>query len=175
MRHLVHGRKLNVDSQHRLALRRNLARGLFLRGRIVTTTAKAKAVRPFVEKLVTRAKHAVDLQSKDRAAYVHQLRVLARDVPDRAVLKLLVTKIAPMCKDRPGGYTRILRDAVNQVGDNAPRAIFEFVDRPPAEGETGAPSAEAAAGDEKAKKSAPKTKKGGSSKKQEKAKAAASA
>ena len=130
MRHLRGGRKLNADTQHRLAMRRNLTRGLFLNGRITTTMAKAKATRPFTEKLVTRARKALALKDTNRAAYVHQLRLLRRDIPDRAVLTLLVDQIAPMCKDRPGGYTRIMRDSKNQLGDNAPRAIWEFVDRP---------------------------------------------
>ena len=72
----------------------------------------------------------VSFLASDRAAYVHQLRLLRRDLPERRILKLLVEQIAPLCKDRPGGYTRILRDAKNQLGDNAPRAIWEFVDRP---------------------------------------------
>ena len=130
MRHLKSGRKLTADTQHRLAMRRNLARAIFLNGRVVTTVAKAKATRPFVEKLVTRAKKAVELKDTDRAAYIHQLRILRRDLPDRKILKLLVENIAPLCQDRPGGYTRILRDSKNRLGDNAPRAIWEFVDRP---------------------------------------------
>jgi large subunit ribosomal protein L17 len=133
MRHLVAGRKLNVDAQHRVAMRRNMARSLFLSGRVVTTPAKAKAIRPYVEKLVTRARRARSLQATDPAAYVHQLRILAREIHDREVLTLLVEKIAPLFEGRPGGYTRILRHSVNQVGDNAPRAIFEFVARPEAE------------------------------------------
>ncbi|MHC5010772.1 MAG: 50S ribosomal protein L17 [Planctomycetota bacterium] len=142
MRHLRAGRKLNADTQHRTAMRRNLARSLFLNGRITTTMAKAKATRPYVEKLVTRARRAIELKEKDRAAYIHQLRLLRREISDRKVLALLVNNIAPLCRDRQGGYTRILRDAKNQLGDNAPRAIWEFVDRP----ETGADEeAEAAA------------------------------
>lgn len=132
MRHRVAGKKLNMDTQHRLALRRNLARSLFMHGRVSTSMAKAKAIRPYVEKLVTRARRAAALKSSDPNAYVHQIRVLVRDVPDRDVLRLLVEQIAPMCKDRPGGYTRIVREAHNQLGDNAPMAIFEFVDRPEA-------------------------------------------
>ena len=129
MRHRVAGRKLTRDTQHRLALRRNLVRALLINGRITTTLAKAKAVRPYVEKLVTRARNAAALKATDRAAYVHQVRLLARDVPDRKLLTLLVDVVGPMAKDRPGGYTRILRAAKNSLGDNAPRAIFEFVDR----------------------------------------------
>jgi len=131
MRHRVAGKKLNADTQHRTAMRRNMARALFLHGRVSTTEAKAKAMRPFVEKLVTRARRAAELKSSDPSAFVHQVRVLLRDVPDRKVVKMLVENIAPMCKDRPGGYTRIVREAKNQLGDNAPKVIFEFVDRPP--------------------------------------------
>lgn len=129
MRHRVAGRKLTRDSQHRIALRRNLIRALLINGRITTTLAKAKAVRPYVEKLITRAKKAAELKDTDRAAFVHQVRLLAREVPDRKLLSLLTDVIGPMVKDRPGGYTRILREARNSLGDNAPRAIFEFVDR----------------------------------------------
>jgi len=150
MRHLRSGRKLTADTQHRLAMRRNLARAIFLNGRITTTMAKAKATRPFVEKLVTRARKANVLKDTNREAYIHQLRILRRDIPDRQILKLLVERIAPLCKDRQGGYTRILRDARNQLGDNAPRAIWEFVDRPAEEPE---PSS-----DKKAKKGKAKSK-----------------
>lgn len=130
MRHRVAGKKLTADTQHRSAMRRNLARGLFLNGRIVTTQAKAKATRRYVDKLITRAKKANELKDTDRAGYVHQIRQLRRELPEREILHLLVDRIAPLCKDRPGGYTRILRDAKNQLGDNAPRVIWEFVDRP---------------------------------------------
>lgn len=131
MRHRVAGRKLTADTQHRIALRRNLARALFTNGRIITTEAKAKATRRFVDRLITRAKKAHALRDSDRAAFVHQVRLLRRDIPDRTVLSLLVDRIAPMCADRPGGYTRIIRDAKNRLGDNGPRVVWEFVDRPP--------------------------------------------
>ncbi len=66
----------------------------------------------------------------DEAAWLHEVRILARDLPERPVLKKLVAEIAPLFATRPGGYTRILRDWKNQVGDNAPRAIFELVEKP---------------------------------------------
>jgi len=157
MRHRIALKKLNADSQHRVAMRRNLARSLFLHGRVVTTSAKAKAFRPFVERLVTRARKAHAIKDSDRAGYVHSLRVLRRDIPDRDALKVLVEKIAPLCAARAGGYTRILRDAKNQLGDNAPRAIWEFVDRPApeavSEGSEGAAATEEAAGKKPAKAS----------------------
>lgn len=143
MRHRVAGRKLTRDSQHRLALRRNLLRALLINGRIVTTMPKAKAVRPFVEKIVTRARRAAALKDdgRERAAYVHQVRLLRRDVPDRKLVTLLVDVVGPLVKDRPGGYTRILRDAKNRLGDNGARAIFEFVDKQASEPVEEAPPA----------------------------------
>lgn len=144
MRHRVAGRKLTRDTQHRLALRRNMLRALLINGRVVTTLMKAKAIRPYVEKIVTRAKRAAALKASgtdaDRQAFVHQVRLLAREVPDRKLLSLLVDVVGPMAKDRPGGYTRILRDAKNRLGDNAPRAIFEFVDRADSDGDEGGAS-----------------------------------
>jgi large subunit ribosomal protein L17 len=131
VRHRLAGRRLSADTQHRLALRRNLARALFLSDRIVTTHAKAKYVRRSVERLITRAKKALVAKAAGEAsAYLHHVRVIARDVHDKAVLRRLLAEIAPAAKDRPGGYTRIVRDWKNQVGDNAPRAFLELVDRP---------------------------------------------
>ncbi len=151
MRHLVAGKSLNVDTQHRLALRRNLARSLFLHDRIVTTPTKAKAVRGFVERLITRARKAVVARdAKDKGAWLHQVRTIARDIPDKVALRRLLTEIAPRC-NRPGGYTRVVRDWKNQVGDNAPRAIFELVDKPVAAPEA---PAEGSAEAKKAKKAA---------------------
>ena len=129
MRHRVAGRVLNADTQHRLAMRRNLSRSLFIYGRCVTTLAKAKATRRFTEKLITRARRALDARAAGKTSvWLHQVRILARDIPDKAVLKKLLAEVAPRA-NRPGGYTRIIRDWKNQVGDNAPRAIFELVDR----------------------------------------------
>ncbi|MCC7140106.1 MAG: 50S ribosomal protein L17 [Planctomycetes bacterium] len=139
MRHLAAGRYLNADTQHRLAMRRNLARSLFLHDRIVTTPAKAKASRRFVERLITRARKALAAKdAKDNGAWLHHVRLIARDVPDKVALRRLLAEVAPRA-NRPGGYTRLMRHARNQVGDNAPRAILELVDRPvappPTEGE----------------------------------------
>jgi large subunit ribosomal protein L17 len=137
MRHRAAGRYLNADTQHRLAMRRNLARSLFLHDRIVTTTAKAKAVRPFVEKLVTRARRALaEKQAGRKGGWLHEVRLLARDIPDRVALRRLLAEVAPRA-NRPGGYTRMVRDWKNQVGDNAPRMIFELVDRPAEAAEAG--------------------------------------
>ena len=151
MRHRVAGKVLNADTQHRLAMRRNLASSLFLHGRVVTTTAKAKAARRFIEKLITRAKWALAAKAAgEKSRWLHNVRLLARDVQDKSILKILMADVAPLVKDRAGGYTRIVRDWKNQVGDNAPRAIFELVDKKPEAPEEG--DAAAAGADAKSAK-----------------------
>jgi large subunit ribosomal protein L17 len=86
--------------------------------RIVTTVAKAKAFRPFAEKMITLAKE------RTLARY----RRAISELQDKTIVKKLFDEIAPRFKDRPGGYTRILRLAKNRLGDNATQAVFELVD-----------------------------------------------
>jgi len=121
MRHRVGGRKLRRDPEHRKALLRNLATAIFKRGRIITTVAKAKAVKPLVEKLITSARDGA------LAARRHALAVLY----EKDVVKKLFDEIAPKYAGRPGGYTRILRHVrrlgKNRLGDNAETCIFELV------------------------------------------------
>lgn len=97
---------------------RNLARAMIQHERITTTIDKAKALRPYIERLVTRAR-------KDS---VHSRRLVAREIHDRELLRRLFDEIAVRFADRPGGYTRILRMAPRR-GDHADMAIIEFVDR----------------------------------------------
>jgi large subunit ribosomal protein L17 len=133
MRHRVAGRKLNIDTQHRLALRRNLSRSLFLHGRIVTGVTKAKYVRPFAERLITRARKAIAARDAgQKARWLHLVRLLEADVKDREVLTKLLSEVAPRA-NRPGGYTRIVHDWRRRVGDSSPLAVFELVDRAPTE------------------------------------------
>ena len=122
MRHRISGYKLGRDRAHRIAFRRNLARSLFLHGKVVTTHTKAKAVRPFVEKLITLGKRG-DLAARRRALAL---------LPDKDVVKKLFDEVAPKFQDRPGGYTRILKKVygkkwINRLGDNAKMAILELV------------------------------------------------
>ena len=119
MRHGNKGRALGRTSEHKLALLRNLALSLFRHGRIETTTAKAKELRPFAEKLITLAKRG-DLHSK---------RLAARHIQDRSVLVRLFDQIGPAAQERAGGYTRILKTGFRQ-GDGAETALIELVDRP---------------------------------------------
>src|ERR1700720_2850411 len=123
MRHRRAGRKLGRNATHRLALYRNLALALFRHERIITTVEKAKAVRPFVEKLITLARNAT--LEPEKALHARRL-VLARlgtpanaevkppegeeaQADHRKVIAKLFTEIGPRFKDRPGGYTRIIK------------------------------------------------------------------
>lgn len=115
-----HGDKINNlgrKKSHRMALLRNLAANLIMHKRIVTTLAKAKALRPFVEPLLTRSK--VDT--------LHNRRVLFSYLRRKECINELYTTIAPQIMERPGGYTRILKLGFRQ-GDGAEKALIELVD-----------------------------------------------
>jgi large subunit ribosomal protein L17 len=110
------GRKLNRTPSHRSAMLRNLATSLFRHGRIETTTAKAKELRPYAERLITLAKRG-DL---------HARRLAASKIQDREVLGSLFAEIGPRFAQRPGGYTRILRIGTRK-GDAAETSLIELV------------------------------------------------
>ncbi|MCL5411993.1 MAG: 50S ribosomal protein L17 [Patescibacteria group bacterium] len=117
MVHRVGGKKLNRDTNHRKALLRNLANSLILSEKIETTEAKAKAVRPVVEKLITKAKQD-DL---------HNRRQIAAVLPTEVAIRKMMDLIGPKFKERPGGYTRITKLGP-RVGDAAPMVRLEFVE-----------------------------------------------
>jgi len=118
MRHRKKGRSLGRTTSHRTATMRNMATSLFRHGRIETTTAKAKELRPYAERLITLAKRG-DLSARRRAG---------RQIADDAVLHDLFDSIGPRFADRPGGYTRILKTGFRR-GDGAELAMIELVDR----------------------------------------------
>ena len=118
MRHRVGHRKLQRTSSHRTALFRNMAAALIKHEQITTTTAKAKELRPYVEKLVTLAKKG-GLSNRRLA----QSRLM-----DDAQLVKLFDVIASRYADRNGGYTRIIKAGIRK-NDAAPISIIEFVDR----------------------------------------------
>ena len=122
MRHLKSGRKLNMNSAHRKALRMNFCVSVIKHERVTTTLAKAKALRPFVEKMITLAKKGDD---SDR---LHRIRTAVSYLQDKTAVKKLFDEIAPRFANRSGGYTRILRLADHRIGDGSDRAIFELVD-----------------------------------------------
>ena len=125
MRHRIAHRKLGRVSEHRLALLRNQATALLRHERISTTVAKAKALRPFVERLITVAKRGV-AEGAETTRALHARRLVARDVADREVVRKLFGSIAPRFAERPGGYTRLLRTG-RRRGDDAPTAQVELV------------------------------------------------
>ena len=118
MRHRVGGRKLQRTSSHRQAMFRNMAAALIKHEQITTTTAKAKELRPYVEKLITLAKHG-GLSNRRLA----QSRLM-----DETQLAKLFDVLAPRYADRNGGYTRIIKAGI-RASDAAPIAIIELVDR----------------------------------------------
>ncbi len=130
MRH-GHGlRKLNRTSSHRLAMLRNMSNSLLRHERIKTTLPKAKELRRVVEPLITLAKEPT----------VANRRLAFSRLRDREMVVKLFNELGPRYKARNGGYTRILKFGF-RVGDNAPMALMELVDRP----ETAASEGEAAA------------------------------
>ncbi|MCU0636920.1 MAG: 50S ribosomal protein L17 [Gemmatimonadaceae bacterium] len=117
MRHRNANRNLRRTSEQRLALLRNLATSLIEQGAIETTEAKAKELRPFVEKLVTKA----------RTGTLHARRLAGRHVQKREAADKLFQELGPKFATRAGGYTRILKTG-HRKGDGADMARIEFVD-----------------------------------------------
>lgn len=118
MRHRIAGRSLSRDKDHRRALFRNLITELLRHERIETTEAKAKAIRPDAEKMITLGKRGD----------VHARRLAAKTITDPAVTKKLFEKLGPRYKERAGGYTRLFKVGPRH-GDAAPVVIMELVDR----------------------------------------------
>jgi large subunit ribosomal protein L17 len=110
------GARLGAGPAHERLMLANLATSLFQHGRIHTTEAKAKRLRPFAERLITKAKRG-DL---------HNRRLIMRVIRDKSVVHRLITEIGPFFVDRDGGYTRIVK-MMPRKGDNAPMAIIELV------------------------------------------------
>jgi large subunit ribosomal protein L17 len=119
MRHRHGLRKLNRTSEHRLAMLRNMCNSLITHEAIKTTVPKAKELRRVVEPLITLAKEAT----------LANRRLAFDRTRDRDVVAKLFNDLGPRFKARPGGYTRILKMGF-RIGDNAPMAFVELVDRP---------------------------------------------
>lgn len=117
MRHRVAGKKLGRSSAHRKALFRNLVTELFRHEQIRTTEAKAKAIRPQAERLITLA----------RRGDLHARRLAARDVQDPEILQKLFDELAERYEDREGGYTRIYKLGPRK-GDAAPVVLISLVE-----------------------------------------------
>lgn len=110
------GPRLGGSSSHQKALLANLATSLFEHGRIKTTEPKARALRPYAEKLITHAKKGT----------LHNRREVMKKIRDKDIVHTLFAEIGPFYADREGGYTRIIK-VENRKGDNAPMAVIELV------------------------------------------------
>ncbi|MBM7516201.1 50S ribosomal protein L17 [Nocardioides nitrophenolicus] len=115
------GPRLGGGAAHQRLILSNLATALFEHGRITTTEAKARTLRPYAEKLITKAKKAHAGENP-----LHQRREVLKVIRDKGVVHTLFADIAPTFADRPGGYTRITKIG-NRAGDNAPMAVIELV------------------------------------------------
>jgi len=132
MRHRNSGRKFNRTAEHRKAMFANMAAALIKHEQIVTTLPKAKDLRRVTERLITLAKRG-DL---------HARRMAAGRLRDEAMAAKLFDTLGPRYKERPGGYTRVLK-AGFRYGDSAPLAVIELVDRDEdAKGQDSGPTAE---------------------------------
>lgn len=140
MRHRKQGRKLNRSSAHRSALRKNLVADLICHEQIVTTEAKARSIRPAAEKMITLAKRGLVKGESDPAGEVHARRLAASRLPqirvvedeegyfeEVDVVQKLFNDVAPRYKDRPGGYTRMVKIG-KRPGDNAEMAVLMLVE-----------------------------------------------
>ena len=123
MRHRCAGNRLGRTTSHRIAMMKNMANSLILHERIVTTPAKAKVVKPFVEKLITLAKEDS----------LHHRRMVFAELRDKVTTTKLFETIGPRFATRPGGYCRILHLSKPRLGDNGERVIFELIERTPKE------------------------------------------
>ena len=125
MRHRVAYRKLGRVTEHRISMLRNQSVALLRNEKIETTVAKAKELRPFVERIISVAKRSLSA-AEGSPASVTARRTVSRDIADRAVVTKLFDTIAPRFADRPGGYTRLLRLGYRR-GDAAALAYVELV------------------------------------------------
>ena len=122
MRHNVAGKSLGRNTAHRAALRKNFTVSVIMHERVITTLPKAKALRPFVEKMITLARSA------DPKTRVHRIRRAVAFLQDKTAVKQLFEVIGPRFANRPGGYTRIMRTTDYRIGDGGSRVIFELVE-----------------------------------------------
>src|SRR5580658_29173 len=125
MRHQKHHASLGVTREHRAAMMSNLAAALITHDRIQTTLAKARALRPFIERVITKAKHAAGKAEKRDA--VHLRRLALRDIRDEDAVTLLFNDKYKEFSNRAGGYTRIYKLGPQRLGDAAEMALIEFV------------------------------------------------
>jgi large subunit ribosomal protein L17 len=125
MRHQKHHASLGVTREHRESMLSNLAASLITHGRIKTTLTKARVLRPFIEKAITKAKHAAVKSDKKDA--VHLRRLVLSDIRDEDAVTLLFNETYKEFSNRAGGSTRIYKLGPQRLGDAAEMALIEFV------------------------------------------------
>jgi large subunit ribosomal protein L17 len=128
-RHMMRGRQLSRDTEHRKALRRNMVQSLFEHGKVRTTLPKAKEVRAFAEKLITLAKVG-SLNARRRVISLMQDRRLVdedQEFTGQTIVQKLFTDVAPKFKDRNGGYTRIIKTAKYRIGDGGSIVLLQLL------------------------------------------------
>ena len=138
------GARLGGSASHQKAMLANLATALFEHGRITTTEAKAKRLRPYAEKLITHAK----------AGSLANRREVMKDIRDKDIVHALFAEIGPHFADRNGGYTRIIK-TLPRKGDNAPMAVIELVKEKTASSEANRATRAAASKAKAAEEAAP--------------------
>jgi len=126
MRHRVKKKHFDRTKEQRKALFRSLARALILEERITTGVEKAKALRPFIEKLITLAKKAA--VTEDNIQKLHYRREALSLLPDKEAITKLFEDLGPRFSERNGGYVRIVKLPLPRRGDSAELAIMEFVE-----------------------------------------------
>lgn len=128
MRHRKHNHQLGVKTAHRASLLANLSCSLIENGRIKTTLAKARALRPFIEKVITLAKNAHS--NEDISKKIHYRRLAISRLRDKKSVAKLFDELVDQFSSRNGGYTRIYKLALPRLGDAADMALIEFVEEP---------------------------------------------
>ena len=127
--HLIRGRQLSRDTEHRLALRRNLCQSLFEHGKVKTTLPKAKEVKAMAEKLITLARQNT-LNSRRKVISLMRDRRLVdaeQEFTGKTVVQKLFDEVAPQFGDRAGGYTRIIKTAKYRIGDGGSIVLLQLL------------------------------------------------
>src|SRR6478736_4992398 len=129
MRHMLRGRQLSRDTEHRKALRRNLVQSLFEHGKVRTTLPKAKEVKAFAEKLITLARTNSVNNRRRVIALMRDRRLVdeEQEFTGQKVVQKLFNDIAPKFNDRPGGYTRIIKLAEHRIGDGGDVVLLQLL------------------------------------------------
>jgi large subunit ribosomal protein L17 len=126
--HMIRGRQLSRDTEHRKSLRRSLVQSLFEHGKIKTTLPKAKEVRAFAEKLITLARTGTLTARRRVISYMNDRRLVdeQQEFTGQSVVQKLFSEVAPKFADRPGGYTRIIKTAKHRIGDGGSIVVLEL-------------------------------------------------